>query len=192
MQSIPNLEISKPSFPEKRKRSLNFKSMTQSIPKLFKAKGRIATDILGRSKYTTYQEALNEAIENSMDWFANKIWVRLEKNFIEIEDNGVGMSEQTLIHRYFGLGVENEDPEKKGQFGIGICANAALGNILSIETHQSGQKYGLRAKIDFMKLEQVYLGEYEQEFWDNQFLFPINQHGTKVRIESLRWRNIDE
>ena len=166
--------------------------MTQSIPKLFKARGRIATDILGRSKYTTYQEALNEAVANSMDWFANKIWIRLEKNFIEIEDNGVGMSEKVLIDRYFGLGAENLDPKKKGQFGIGICANAALGNILILETHQSGEKYGLRAKINFMKLEQVYLGEYEPESWDNHILFPTNHHGTKVRIEFLRWRNIDE
>jgi len=33
------------------------KNSKKMKPKLFKARGRIATDILGRSKYTTYTEA---------------------------------------------------------------------------------------------------------------------------------------
>jgi len=96
-------------------------------PKLFKAKGRIATDILGIRKYTNYKQALNEAVANSLDWKSSLINVTLSKDYIEIADNGIGMSEDILINRYFTLGENNPNKEARGTFGIGICANAALG-----------------------------------------------------------------
>jgi len=166
--------------------------MLENKPKLFKAKGRIATDILGRSKYTTYEEALNEAVSNSMDWYARNIRIRIGDNFIEVEDDGSGMSERTLVDKYFGLGEENPDPDKKGQFGIGICANAALGNTLKVETHEDNVEYGVEAEIDFIKLESDYLGEYIPESWNTRKVFPNEHHGTKVRIERLRWRDVSE
>lgn len=161
-------------------------------PKLFKARGRIVTDILGRSKYTTYTEALNEAVANSLDWDAKNIWVRIGDDYIEIEDDGCGMSPETLIKRYFGLGEETKDPEKRAQFGIGMCANAALGNLLEIETHEKGKKFGTRAVVNFFQLEKSYLGEYEPEEWNEKVPFDPNHHGTKIKVKWLRWRNIDQ
>jgi len=168
------------------------KNSKKMKPKLFKARGRIATDILGRSKYTTYTEALNEAIANSLDWYAKNIWVRLGNDYIEIEDDGCGMSAETLIKRYFGLGEETKDIDKRARFGIGMCANAALGNILEVETHKKGEKFGTRAVVNFFQLEQSYLGEYEPEEWDEKISFNPNHHGTRVKVRSLRWRNINQ
>lgn len=161
-------------------------------PKLFKARGRIATDILGRSKYTTHTEALNEAIANSLDWYAKNIWIRIGDDYIEIKDDGCGMSSETIIKRYFGLGEETKDPEKRAQFGIGMCANAALGNLLEIESHEKGESFGTRAVVNFFELEKSYLGEYKPEEWNERVPFDPNHHGTKIRMKLLRWRNIDQ
>lgn len=159
--------------------------------KLFRARGRIVTDILGRSKYTTYLEALNESVANSLDWYARNIWISIGDNYIEIEDDGCGMSPETLKKRYFVLGEETKDPQKRGQFGIGKSANAALGDVLEIETHEEGKNFGTRVVVNFRELDKTYLGDYEPEEWNEKVPYDSAHHGTKIKIKELRWRNID-
>ncbi len=49
-------------------------------PKVFKGRGRIVTDILGRSKYTNYDQALNEAVANALDAQSKNIYINLNSN----------------------------------------------------------------------------------------------------------------
>lgn len=159
-------------------------------PKIFGGKGRIATEILGRNKYTNYKQALNEAVANSLDAKAETIKIRIEENFIEVLDNGIGMSEKDLRERYFTLGETNPDPSARALFGIGVCANAALGDTLIVETRLKDKDTGMRAVVDFEKVEEVPMGEYQAEVWE-KIDFKSKELSTLIRIERLRWGRID-
>ncbi len=159
-------------------------------PKIFAGKGRIATEILGRNKYTNYKQALNEAVANSLDARAKDIKIKIEKEFIEVLDNGIGMSESDLKDRYFTLGERNPDPEARALFGIGVCANAALGNILIVHTRPKGRNAGMRAVVNFDKVESVPIGQYQPEEWE-KIDFQNREFSTSIRVEKLRWNRID-
>lgn len=160
-------------------------------PKIFKGRGRIITDILGRRKYTNYDQALNEAVANSLDAKSKEIKIKVNKEFIEIEDDGVGMNEEVLENRYFALGEKNPDLNARALFGIGVCANAALGDALIIETRTANERQGIRAVVDFVKVEAVDIGQYTPEVWE-YIDFSDKSYSTKIRIEKLRWKNISE
>ena len=160
-------------------------------PKIFKGRGRIITDILGRRKYTNYTQALNEAIANSLDAKSKEIKIKVNKEFIEIEDNGIGMNEEVLENRYFTLGEKNPDPEARALFGIGVCANAALGDLLIVESRAANEKKGVKAVIDFIEVENTDIGQYKPKKWE-YIDFTGKKYSTKIRIERLRWKNITE
>src|SRR3989339_2014865 len=159
-------------------------------PKIFGGRGRIITDILGRSKYSNYDQALNEAVANSLDWDATKLYITLNKKFIEVRDNGVGMSDDILLNRYLRLGEENLYPDKRGKFGIGVCANAGLGDRLIVESRQRDLNKGRRIEIDFHVVESKMIGEYEPELYE-EINFKGKDYSTLIRIEKLRWENIN-
>jgi hypothetical protein len=161
-----------------------------SGPKLFNAKGRIVTEILGRNKYSNYKQALNEAISNSLDAKASRVQIFLNKDYIEIIDNGKGMSEADLENRYFTLGEKNLDKSARGLFGIGVCANAALGDSLTIETRLANENSGIRAEVDFIKVEQFNAGNYDPEAWE-KIDFTNKDYSTYIKVQRLRWSTID-
>ena len=160
-------------------------------PKIFSAKGRIVTEILGRNKYSNYKQALNESIANALDAKASFVEIFLKDGAIEVIDNGIGMSGNDLINRYFMLGEKNPDETARALFGIGVCANAALGDSLTVETRPHGVKEGIKVVVDFTKVEQVAIGNYIPEKWE-KIDFSNKKYNTLVRIERLRWANIDE
>ena len=75
---------------------------------------------LGERKYSTYLEALNESIRNSLDNKSSEIDVNITKDKIVIEDNGTGLDEKAFNEEYFRIGKLNPDPNKGGLFGIGV------------------------------------------------------------------------
>lgn len=161
-----------------------------SSPSLFNAKGRVITEILGRNKYTNYKQALNEAIANSLDAKSTFVKVILKSDSIEILDNGIGMSESDLINRYFTVGERNLNSESRGLFGIGVCANAALGDLLTIESRAKGESKGIKAVVDFKEVEKFDAGNYKPDKWDVMEF--KNNYSTYIKVERLNWSNIDE
>lgn len=159
-------------------------------PNLFNTKGRVVTEILGRNKYTNYKQALNEAVANSLDAKSTRVQILLNKDSIEIIDDGTGMSESDLINRYFTLGEKNPDKSARGLFGIGVCANAALGDLLTIESRVKGESEGIKAVVDFNRVEEFNAGDYKPEKWDK--INFLDSYSTFIRVEKLRWSNIDE
>lgn len=155
-------------------------------PKLFKGKGRIATDILGRRKYANYKQALNEAVANSLDAKSYNVKIRLGKDFIEIEDDGKGMSADDLENRYFTLGADSLGGDARSEFGIGKCAAAALGKILIVQSRKRDKRYGIKTVVDFDKVEKSLLGDYSPEAWET-IDFSNKDYSTLIRIEKLFW-----
>ncbi|KJU84394.1 ATP-binding region, ATPase-like domain protein, partial [Candidatus Magnetobacterium bavaricum] len=71
---------------------------------------RVAHDQLGKYKYSTYSGAISELIANSFDASADKVYISFSENklggieSLTIEDNGIGISPETLRERFVIVG----------------------------------------------------------------------------------------
>ncbi len=61
-----------------------------------------------------------------------------------------------------------------------------------METRKRGETKGTRIKIDFNKVEKVDIGEYEPEIFEEGIEFNKKDYSTLIRIEKLRWDNINK
>jgi hypothetical protein len=161
--------------------------------------------MLGEVDFKAWQ-CLCEIIDNSIDSFKvgygsnnannNKsIKVKLpaasvtqldSSHFLEIEDNGSGMTIEQL-QLSLKAGFSGNDPiEKMGLFGMGFnISTARLGGRTEVITTTSDNPNYLRIVIDFNELER------EGKFNVPVEIIPkkadeLNSHGTKVRITKLR------
>lgn len=101
------------------------------------------TEHLGRQKYATPAKALAELIMNGFDADARLVDVELHRNAlgmiaqtIVVSDNGVGMTEWDLKHRFQEVGVtaKADGKQRLGQFGVGRMAVFRLGSRSQWET----------------------------------------------------------
>lgn len=161
--------------------------------------------MLGEVDFKAWQ-CLCEIIDNSIDSFQSKsdddvliknksIKVKLpagsvsqldSSHFLEIEDNGTGMTIEQL-QLSLKAGFSGNDPiEKMGLFGMGFnISTARLGGRTEVITSTADNQNFLKVIIDFNELEK-----------EGKFNVPIetipkkadeiNKHGTKIRITKLR------
>jgi hypothetical protein len=108
-----------------------------------KASPRMLTEHLGRQKYATPAKALAELIMNGFDADAQLVDVEIHRNelgmiaqTIVVSDNGVGMSEWDLKHRFQEVGVtaKADGKQRLGKFGVGRMAVFRLGSRSEWET----------------------------------------------------------
>jgi len=156
---------------------------------------RLGLELVGKQ-----ETALSELIKNAFD--ADATYVRItfsdyqrEGGAVLIEDDGEGMTEQTVRNAWMRLSTDekarNPLSEKysrlrAGKKGIGRFAAQRLGRELILETRVRGETQGIRVTFD----------------WDGQFvagrsLFTIanpvdhflkdaEDHGTRLIIKNLR------
>jgi signal transduction histidine kinase len=107
---------------------------------------------LGADLVTNDVVALIELVKNSYDAFARNVWLRFGENkdgsFIEIEDDGCGMSRKTieevwcLVATPFKQEHQYSDDEKQrrvsGEKGLGRLSAARLGAGLLMKTQAKG------------------------------------------------------
>lgn len=89
-----------------------------------------------------------------------------EVSYIIIRDNGIGMTEDTLVNKFFRIGESSKDNEdnlslQSGRFGIGILAGFLIGDILEVKTKSRESEYvysfktGLHSKnVDIYRLKE--------------------------------------
>ncbi len=90
-------------------------------------------------------ESLAELIDNSIDSEAKIIVITIEKDFIEIKDDGIGMAKATL-HNALRPGISTK-VNSLGMYGVGLKSAAFfLGNEVHIKTKQknSSEEYSAR------------------------------------------------
>lgn len=101
------------------------------------------TEHLGRQKYATPAKAIAELIMNGFDAEARRVDVEVHRNelgmiahTIVVSDNGTGMTEWDLKHRFQEVGVTaREDGQQRlGKFGVGRMAVFRLGSRSQWET----------------------------------------------------------
>jgi predicted DNA-binding protein YlxM (UPF0122 family) len=96
---------------------------------------------IGQTGYTVAQ-ALSELIDNSIDARDGQVEINIkidkQKDYILIEDNGIGMNEE-VAGNSIKLGSSGKKDGDLGQFGIGLKASCmSLGKKFTLETSPKG------------------------------------------------------
>ena len=110
--------------------------------------------LLGVQLYDTPLAMLRENVQNAVDairmrmvkdnGFTPRVDVNISINSVSIEDNGIGMSDETLRNNYWYAGNSGKNtPEAKaagviGHFGIGALANFGVCTELELSTRLYG------------------------------------------------------
>lgn len=156
--------------------------------------------MLGRIDFDLWR-CIAELIDNSLDAFidaersnqpviAPQIEIFLPSNsngashsVIQVNDNGPGMSVETL-GRSLKAGLSNNDPFSKfGLFGMGFnIATARMGSHTEVLTTRAGDSYWARVTIDFDQLERQGSFTAPLDYLEKD---DIEESGTKVIVSKL-------
>lgn len=138
----------------------------------------------------TIPSRLMELVDNAIDARipGKKLTVEVKvvkhgnRQYIEIIDNGTGMTE-LIARSYFRLGESQKVGKNKiGRFGLGSkVAILGIGNTCKVDTSPIGENYSIDINFDVNKFKS----------WKIKYKMRENEeghHGTKIRIENLTIR----
>ena len=141
--------------------------------------------LLGPSLYTNIYYIMGELIANAYDADAENIYITQSENQLRVEDDGLGMSYETIKNVYLNVGVETRTSKKGdrtpkgrrkiGRKGIGKLAAIAVSNDVDIMTIHQGEKNGF----------VLFSSEYLKEDKDG------NQEEDKKILEAIPEDNIN-
>jgi hypothetical protein len=122
---------------------------------------------LGINLYSNIAAVLTEAVANAWDADAGTVAVRVhpKQEWIEIEDDGVGMSIADLNGKYLRVGYRRRDDTKDdharttakgrpvmGRKGLGKLSLFSIAEVIEVQSVQDGQKpAGFTMRVDGIK-----------------------------------------
>lgn len=136
-------------------------------------------------------EILREAISNSDDANADRIYITIERDLdgefmISIQDNGYGMTIDE-IHKFFNLGFSHKETNKIGEKGLGTKI-FYKSNCIYIETNNYlGKSYSAKMENSWEILQQGNIPEYEIKEHTKSF-----DKGTKIVIKGYKVDNPEQ
>lgn len=131
-------------------------------------------DHLGINLYSNIAAVLTEAVANAWDADAETVAIRVDSGneWIEIEDDGVGMSVGDLNGKYLRVGYRrrDEDPahggvtakgrKVMGRKGLGKLSLFSIAEVIEVQSTKDGQTSGFRMTVqgihDAVKAKQPY------------------------------------
>jgi hypothetical protein len=161
---------------------------------------------LGRNLYRSFATVLGEAISNSWDADASKVWIYLDpgRNGFWIKDDGVGMTAADFQEKFLKIGYSKRKRGKRhsdkgrpfiGRKGIGKLALLSCADKISVISRVEGSGY-VGGSIDNSKLddaitadltpEKYPLGEVDAKSASFAEYTKGHRHGTIIHFEGLR------
>lgn len=185
---------------------------------VFSTKLKTNERVLARVTDGIYREpvsALRELISNAFDADAENVFITTDaprfKN-IRIEDDGQGMSVETLVHvihniggslkrtsngEFYGVTGSNGNYSPKGRrligkIGIGLFSVSQLSQNFQIITKRSGDNFRTVATVALQQYNEVDEREADQEYesgnvniWKEK-VEDLNSHGTTIVLNNIR------
>lgn len=163
--------------------------------------------LLGDQLITSEVVAIVELVKNAFDADATNATVLLENvssrenGVIRIEDNGVGMTLDTVLKVWFELGTEFRKTQRAkgvtsaifnrpllGEKGIGRLAAHRLGSIVEVTTKTEKSEAEVMVEVNWETFEQSkYLDEVPVKWMTTKpKLFTGECHGTRITIQALK------
>lgn len=116
---------------------------------------------LGINLYSNIAAVLTEAVANAWDADASRVQIRVDSNneWIEIEDDGIGMSVDDLNGKYLRVGYRRRDEDAEhgcktvkgrpvmGRKGLGKLSLFSIANVIEVQSAKNGGKHGFRMSV---------------------------------------------
>ena len=119
-------------------------------------------DHLGINLYSNIAAVLTEAVANAWDADAQMVDIKIDPdgNWIEIVDDGVGMSVDDMNGKYLRVGYRRRDEDTEhgkttakgrpvmGRKGLGKLSLFSIANVIEVESARDGEVHGLRMTVE--------------------------------------------
>lgn len=119
-------------------------------------------DHLGINLYSNIAAVLTEAVANAWDADAETVEIKIDPdgNWIEIIDDGIGMSVDDMNGKYLRVGYRRRDEDTlhgsttakgrpvMGRKGLGKLSLFSIANVIEVQSTKDGQAHGLKMTVD--------------------------------------------
>lgn len=119
-------------------------------------------DHLGINLYSNIAAVLTEAVANAWDADAETVDIKIapDDSWIEIIDDGIGMSVDDMNGKYLRVGYRRRDEDVKhgkttakgrpvmGRKGLGKLSLFSIANVIEVESAKDGAAHGLRMTVE--------------------------------------------
>ena len=119
-------------------------------------------DHLGINLYSNIAAVLTEAVANAWDADAKAVDIRFDSKgkWIEIVDNGVGMTIPDMNAKYLRVGYRRREEDKEhgkftaegrlvmGRKGLGKLSLFSIAKVIEVQSAKGGDAHGLRMTVD--------------------------------------------
>ena len=119
-------------------------------------------DHLGMNLYSNIAAVLTEAVANAWDADAETVDIRIDPNaeWIEIVDDGVGMTVADMNEKYLRVGYRRREQDTAhgkftaksrqvmGRKGLGKLSLFSIAKLIEVQSAKEGQAHGLRMSVD--------------------------------------------
>lgn len=119
-------------------------------------------DHLGINLYSNIAAVLTEAVANAWDADAENVEIKIDpdSNWIEIKDDGIGMSVDDMNDKYLRVGYRRRDEDTEhgkttargrpvmGRKGLGKLSLFSIANVIEVQSAKDGQAHGLKMSVD--------------------------------------------
>lgn len=181
--------------------------MSEIIKANFKARSHILS-LLGDELIGSDNLALFELVKNSYDADATRAEIRFESIgtdnvSIIIEDDGIGMSKDTLLNSWLEIGTDFKrginrkisskfKRESLGEKGVGRLAVHKLASDIILETKDENAGIGYQLSFNWSTLidRAKYIEDTEVTIEQKEHLeFLGEKHGTRIILKNLKKKN---
>ncbi len=153
---------------------------------------------LGINLYSNIAAVLTEAVANAWDADASSVQIRVDPNseWIEIEDDGIGMSVGDLNGKYLRVGYRRREEDAEhgcktakgrsvmGRKGLGKLSLFSIADAIEVQSAKNGSKHGFRMKVPDIKKAVQEKQKYHPEPMGNDAL-TVTQ-GTKLVLREIK------
>lgn len=119
-------------------------------------------DHLGINLYSNIAAVITEAVANAWDADAESVEIKIasDNSWIEIIDDGIGMSIEDMNGKYLRVGYRRRDEDSEhgrktakgrpvmGRKGLGKLSLFSIANSIEVESTKDGQAHGLLMTVD--------------------------------------------
>ena len=119
-------------------------------------------DHLGINLYSNIAAVLTEAVANAWDADAENVEIRIDPNaeWIEIVDDGIGMTIGDMNEKYLRVGYRRREEDKDhgkftakgrqvmGRKGLGKLSLFSIAKLIDVQSSKDGEAHGLRMSVD--------------------------------------------
>ncbi len=159
----------------------------------------------GLNLYNNVPAVLSELVANAWDADATdvKIKINSQKKWIEIRDNGTGMSRDEVIDRFLTIGFQRKSKQHLSKFGRAPMGQKGIGKLSifsiadKISVYTKSETDSTAFSLDANKIKYDSQSDSPDTYqpselsWNKKFA-PVNKTGTTLRLTDLKTRNIQD